>query len=119
MTRCLIIDDEDIVVRLAKGACADAGIEADNAPDLETATRLAAAGSYQLVILDHHVGATLGHEILEDIIEHVVHAAVIVITADRSEDVRARYGRIGLLSVVHKPFSRSDLTAIIKHALAT
>lgn len=117
MPRCLIIDDEDIVVRLAAGACGDAGLESDHAGDLDSAIRLASAHRYDLVILDHHVGATLGHEILEEIIEHVVHAPVIVITADRSEDVRARYGRIGLLEVVHKPLSRTALVAMITNAL--
>jgi DNA-binding response OmpR family regulator len=117
MNRCLIIDDEDIIVRLAKGACMDVGLDADDAADLSAAVRLAASNSYQLVILDHHVGETLGHEILEEIIEHVVHAAVIVITADRSDDVRARYSRIGLLKVVHKPLSRSSLAATISSAL--
>jgi len=118
VARILVIEDDDIARRLAVAAARDAGLDADAAGDLAAVRSLVAASRYDAVILDHHVGDTLGHEILEEIADRVAQAALIVVTADASDEVRARYERIGAVRFVLKPLSRPTLASEIRAALA-
>jgi DNA-binding response OmpR family regulator len=115
--RILVIEDDAIAQRLAVSACRDAGIEADAAGDLAAVRGFVGASRYDAIVLDHHVGDMLGHEILEEVADRLAQAALIVVTADTSEDVRERYGRIGATRFVTKPLSRPALSAEIRAAL--
>ena len=119
MRRGLVIDDEDVFCRLAAGAFADAGFVADVAHDFESARTLASARRYDVVLVDHHLGDTLGHEALEDLIPHVAHAEVIVLTANPSPEVHDRYRRSGFQRVLAKPVSRGTLAREIVDAFVS
>lgn len=115
--RILVIDDDEIALRIAVAACRDTGMDADSAGDLDAVRPLVAANRYDAIILDHHVGSMLGHEILEEVADRLAQAVLIVITADTSEAVRERYARIGAVRLVLKPLSRPALAAEIKEAM--
>jgi two-component system NtrC family response regulator len=116
--RVLVIDDDAIAQRLAVAASRDAGMEADAAADLAAVSAMVAATRYDAIILDHHVGDVLGHEILEEVADRLAQAALIVVTADTSDEVRERYARIGAVRLVLKPLSRPRLADEIRAALA-
>lgn len=116
--RCLVIEDDAVSRALAVAACGSEGIAVD-APDApEDAVRLSAVNRYQVVILDHQLAGDLGLQLLEDLENQIYRAQFILITAERAKPVIDRYRRLGIQQVLHKPFSRSELAAAVRTAIA-
>jgi DNA-binding response OmpR family regulator len=109
--RILAVDDEENVVRLIQIRLQALGYEVTPAHDGETALRLVAEKSPDLVLLDVMMPKVDGFEVLRRLKADAATAAipVIMLTArGQFEDLRFGYGH-GAEWYLHKPFDISEL----------
>jgi len=117
----ILIADSDPVLRRFVGALlSHNGYQAHEAPDAETAIRLATALKPRLVVLDLMLPGRDGFEVINSLKADAATARIPVMVLsvkDREEDV-VKALNLGAEDYVGKPFSTQELLARIRKILA-
>ncbi len=79
--RLLIVDDEKNIRQLYAADLQDAGYEVETAEDTSTAVELLNRYTFDLVVLDIHMGSESGLDILQDIVHEKKDLPVILCSA--------------------------------------
>jgi len=109
--RILIVEDDRALGAFLKRGLELEGHEAQWAADGQTAAGFALEEWYDLIVLDLSLPAKDGIEVLREIREQGVAAAVLVLTARNAVTDRVRCFDLGADDFLLKPFSFSELTA--------
>ena len=114
--RVLCVDDDPQTLRHVRDALTKAGYAPVVTGDPEEVSRLMAAETPRLVLLDMMLPGSDGMELMKDIRE-VSDAPVIFLSVNGQEEVVARAFDMGAADYVVKPFSATELAARIRAAL--
>jgi two-component system response regulator HydG len=110
-------DDEDVSRAIARKLRADGfGIEESMEP-IPVLQRLdAGEGDWDVVILDMGLPGMSGLDVLKRFREHGSHAAVIMLTGDRSASTATECMRAGAFYYLTKPFEPFQLSSMVQSA---
>ena len=114
--RVLCVDDDPQTLRYVRDALTKAGYTPVVTGDPEEVSRLMAAETPRLVLLDMMLPGSDGMELMKDIRE-VSDVPVIFLSVNGQEEVVARAFDMGAADYVVKPFSATELAARIRAAL--
>lgn len=121
--RILIIDDEAPVARALDRILSRAGfgqvvVETDPRKALDEAD----ATDYDAILLDLHMPEVDGFDLMHRFMEQIgdeAYAPIIVITGDRSFDVRERALESGAKDFLQKPFEPTEVVARLRNIIET
>ena len=107
----LIVDDTRMNLTVAVGLLADTGIKSDTAESGAKALELAAANSYDVILLDQRMPEMDGTATLHRLrgMERCADTPVICLTADAISGARERYVREGFTDYISKPIDSREL----------
>lgn len=109
--RILLVEDNEINVRVTKGLLNSLGFDIDVAVDGEEGWALICRNKYELVFLDLHLPRLDGHALALRLRDANLREKpkIIALTATAIEEDRQRCLDAGMVDFVVKPFRRSDL----------
>lgn len=118
--KILICDDEDVLRSLVRASLARNEYELVEARDGDEAVAVAKAERPELVLLDMMMPARTGVEVLEALRADPVTSAtpVIMLSARTQENDRAAANQAGATLFLPKPFSPSELAALVEETLS-
>jgi DNA-binding response OmpR family regulator len=112
--RVLTIDDEPRVLSFVSRALRNEGLEVDTAFTGEDGFRLAAAHSYDVIILDLLMPGTDGISVLRRILHQRPDQSVIVLSCLTDTTSKVRCLEMGADDYLAKPFALEELLARVK-----
>jgi DNA-binding response OmpR family regulator len=115
--RILLIDDEPQISGFVGRALERAGYQAEVASDAVTGVRSAAAGGYDLVILDLIMPDMDGRTALAAILHAHPAQAVLVLSCNSDPATKVECLDLGARDYLTKPFSLAELTARVRARL--
>ncbi|MEO1695934.1 MAG: ATP-binding protein [Planctomycetota bacterium] len=118
--RILVAEDNAVNRRVAKGVFKKLGLEADYAEDGVEAVERCAEQRYDVVLMDLHMPNLDGFGAAEAILgaEGAEPPCIVALSADITDEARARCDEIGFKGWVTKPFQIAELTAALRRAVA-
>src|SRR6476646_9280744 len=120
--RILLVDDSDddaLLVRrmLCKGL--PQGLELQHAASAERALVLLAARSFDLLILDQHLGVMSGLDLLHELQQRGIRSSVIFLTGQGDENIAVEAMKSGACDYLSKSkLTQEQLAQTIRYALA-
>ena len=117
MSKILIVEDEETIADLEKDYLELSGFEVEVANDGETGLEKALKDEYSLFILDLMLPGVDGFEICKKIREEK-NTPIIMVSAKKDDIDKIRGLGLGADDYMTKPFSPSELVAIVKAHLA-
>ncbi len=116
----LVVDDDEMNLRMAEFILKQGSYEARKATSGEEGLVLAAQGGVDLILLDIEMPGMNGIETAEKLrtAEETKNIPIIFLTASPDEESMAAAERLGVLGCVKKPFLPPELLAKIKEVLA-
>jgi DNA-binding response OmpR family regulator len=117
--RFLVVDDDDANVQLITRVLRIAGAtDVHGTGDAEQVVQACVDLRPDVLLLDLHLGHVSGHDLLDELREVAdPHLAVLVLSGETREDVRARALAAGARDFITKPFDITDLVRRIGAAL--
>ena len=112
--KILVIEDDPTVGQFVKRGLEEQRWGVDLATDGETGERLAAGGTYDVVILDMRLPGRSGLEVLNGLRSRGVDRPVLVLTAQDAVDAKVTALRAGADDYVTKPFAFEELLARVE-----
>lgn len=116
MPTVLIVDDEPLIVALARDYLEHAGFEVVTAPDGEQALSTATARQPDLVVLDLGLPGIDGLDVTRQL-RHHTSVPIVMLTARDDELDRVLGLELGADDYITKPFSPRELVARVKAVL--
>ncbi|MEX2273668.1 MAG: sigma-54 dependent transcriptional regulator [Vicinamibacterales bacterium] len=117
MGRILVADDHDSLRRGLVRALADAGHDADEAPNGLAAIEKLHEGQFDVILTDVRMGGADGMDVLRTARALQPNAAVILMTAFGSINTAVEAMRIGAFDFVQKPFEIEEMEVKIEKAI--
>jgi len=114
--RILIVEDEEKLRRVVLLHLEAAGFEVDGASSAEQALPLATVAD--LVITDLRLPGMDGLQLIQQLQERGIQAAVLVITAHGSVETAVQAMKLGAADFLQKPFSLDHLTTVVQKVMA-
>lgn len=120
-TRVLVVDDEPLVRWSIAETLRARGFEMIEAPDAHTAlvTVLESANEPDAVLLDLKLPDSDDLSLLASLRRILPRVPVILMTAFGTQEILDEARRLGVFTVLDKPFELEDLDALIERALET
>ncbi len=116
--RILVVDDDQALRFTLRGTLEDAGYAVDEAADGAIAlSKIAAGGSYHLVLSDLRMPNVDGLALLDRLKEQLPRLRVIMITAHGSERAAVEAMKRGAYDYFRKPFEPEELLAVVERAV--
>jgi DNA-binding response OmpR family regulator/HPt (histidine-containing phosphotransfer) domain-containing protein len=115
--RILVVDDDRVQVDVVSFLLRRAGFESTAAFDAATAARLFDDQQPDLVILDVHLGASDGRDLLRRFRKQRPDVRILMLTALGAEDERVRGLELGADDYLSKPFGPRELIARVQAML--
>jgi len=113
----LVVEDEELIREMMDIALTQAGYRVTTVADGFAALEVLKHQRVQLVLLDVHMPAMSGLEVLEKIRRRVRPTPpVLMVTANRNAETVAEAMRLGCAGYIAKPFAPADLIARVKSA---
>lgn len=112
--KILVIEDDKTVGQYVKRGLDEARYHADLVGDGEEGLRLAAAGHYDLLVLDLRLPRVSGLEVLRTLRDRGSGTPVLVLTAQDTVDFKVQALRMGADDYVTKPFAFEELLARVE-----
>jgi two-component system, NtrC family, response regulator AtoC len=109
----LVVDDDERTLDSLARVFRQRGYEVLAAADGEQGSALAAARSFDLVLLDIHLPGPDGLEVLQGIKERDPEAAVVMMTAFATVDTAVAALRLGATDYVLKPFELEQILLVV------
>jgi two-component system alkaline phosphatase synthesis response regulator PhoP len=116
-SRILLVEDEPGLVLTVSDLLAGEGHTVDVATDGETALAKAAAGSFELVILDVMLPRKTGFEVCRELRQRGVDTAILMLTAKTQVVDRVVGLKLGADDYLAKPFDPAELLARVEALL--
>ncbi len=116
MKKILIVEDTLVGLRMLRLLLEQTGLgDADvtEATDGQKAWDLMRGGTFDLVLSDVYVPGLTGKEIVERARAENLSAPIVVITADRSEELSQQLLSAGAAAVLHKPCKAADFESAL------
>lgn len=110
----LVVDDEAMIREAALQLIEDAGHYAEPASDSETALASLAATTFDVVLLDLHLGNEDGVDLLRRIREKFPRISVVMFSAMATIARAIEATRFGALDFLEKPFTRDQLAVVLQ-----
>ena len=114
MKRILIVEDEPSIALALEDDLKREGYETEVASDGETATRLAIASPFDLVLLDVMLPKRDGFDVCRDVRRAGVRTPIILLTAKTQEAEKVLGLEAGADDYVTKPYSARELRARVR-----
>lgn len=114
--RILIVEDEDKLRRVVQLELESQGYDVDGAPSAEQALGLSSTAD--LVLTDLRLPGMDGLQLISELRNRGIGAAVIVMTAHGSVETAVEAMKLGAADFLQKPFSLDHLTTIVEKVLA-
>jgi|GEM_PF-3617440 len=121
--RLLIMDDEDILLDIAKQMCIRLGIDADTVSNGTDAVKLykthfRTEEAYDAVLLDMTIaGGVGGVEAAAQMRQIDSNVKAVVMSGYSDHEVMGNPGKFGFVAIMSKPFRLSEFTKILKDVL--
>lgn len=115
--RLLIVEDEDHIQAFLQRALTEAGYAVDVAPDGKAAEILAAANTYDALVIDLGLPDQDGISLIMRLRQIGVGAPVLILSARRSVDDRVRGLEQGGDDYLTKPFALAELLARLRNLI--
>ncbi|MGI8545957.1 MAG: response regulator transcription factor, partial [Gemmatimonadaceae bacterium] len=112
--KILVIEDDPTVGQFVKRGLEEQRWTVDLVDDGDDGERLAAAGGYDLVVLDMRLPGKSGMEVLHDLRAKGFERPVLVLTAQDAVDAKVQALRAGADDYVTKPFAFEELLARVE-----
>ncbi len=112
--KILVIEDDPTVGQFVKRGLEEQRWTVDLVDDGDEGERLAAAGGYDLVVLDMRLPGKSGMEVLHDLRAKGFERPVLVLTAQDAVDAKVQALRAGADDYVTKPFAFEELLARVE-----
>lgn len=120
MTRVLLVDDDEAVLRLQEAILKDAGFAVKYLTDGSKAKRLAVQGGYDVVVTDIYMPDTDGLEIIMELRRNAPNVGLVAVSGGD------RYGSSSALStaevmgavVLGKPFTPNQFVTAVNEAIS-
>lgn len=120
-TKILIIDDSPSIRTIIKLYLMGRGLEFIEATDGAHGLQLAAERGVDLVIADFNMPVMNGIDFVRNLRTHdsaeLREVPVILLTANKDEEVRQRAMQVGVSAFTVKPISRDQLTSTVRQYL--
>ena len=117
MYRLLVVDDEELNLRLVTSFLKKSGLTIDTAKDGATALRLLQENTYELLLFDHLMPGMNGMDLLRNLRRHDgnpnQNCPCIAITGNTAPDAKATYLKAGFQDYLKKPIQKRELEKII------
>ena len=113
----LVVDDEPQILQVVSGILLDEGFEVLTAPDGETALKLVADASPDLVLLDIALPGMDGLEVLTELKRLYATLPVIMISAYGSVENAVKATRLGAYDFIEKPPHADNILLTVRNAL--
>ncbi|MEM7248653.1 MAG: sigma-54 dependent transcriptional regulator [Acidobacteriota bacterium] len=113
----LIVDDDPMFGRIAQALLRAHGHDSVVASDEEQALELAASRSPRAILLDHHLGETLGLDLIAPLRRASGEAPLVLMTACPTVDLAVEAMRAGALDFLPKPLDEARLVTTLTRAL--
>jgi DNA-binding response OmpR family regulator len=110
----LVIEDDPTVGSFVKRGLEEQRYRVEVARDGEEGERLAAADSFDMVILDLRLPGKSGEDVLKSLRQRGFEKPVLVLTAQDAVDAKVRTLRAGADDYVTKPFAFEELLARVE-----
>ncbi|MDA8198201.1 MAG: response regulator [Thermaerobacter sp.] len=114
----LVVDDNAMSRELAHDVLQDAGWDVVEAASVAEAVRQLESGSVALLVLDWHLNAATGLDVLQHLEGQTPRPRVLVVTADARSELRAAALAAGADAVLTKPYRTAALQEAAEAALA-
>lgn len=114
MKRILIVEDEPSIALALEADLSREGYAVEIAADGESGARKAAAGAYDLVLLDVMLPRMDGFDVCRHLRRAGVHVPIILLTARGQEAEKVMGLELGADDYVTKPYSARELRARVK-----
>lgn len=121
--RVLIMDDEDILLDIAKQMCTRLGIDADTVSNGTDAVRMYSTHfrtdeAYDAVLLDMTIaGGVGGVEAAAQMLKIDSNVKAVVMSGYSDHEVMGNPGKFGFVAIMSKPFRLNEFTKILKDVL--
>lgn len=116
-TRILVVDDEEIILKIIKEELVSLGYIVDLAMDGEEASKKVNKNYYDLVILDNKMPKKDGIEVLKQIKDLDKSPIIIMMTAFGTIDQAVEAIKLGAYDYITKPFENKDLIDMVEEGL--
>ena len=117
MARILIVDDSPTQIALLELTLADAGYETLTAPDGNTALKMLAVESPDLILTDLHMPGISGLELVEQVRKQFPSIPVVLMTADGTDMIAVEALRAGAASYIPKRILEEKLLSTVEEIL--
>lgn len=117
MTKILIIDDEEIVLKSCKRILKNANYEIDTALSGEEGLKAAAQKRYDIVITDIKMPGLSGIQVLERLRKERPDVTVIIFTGFATVENAREALKKGAFDYVPKPFTKEELNVVVQNAV--
>ena len=116
-TTILVVDDEDISIKILKVMLEKLGYQVLAAESGEEALNVLGENSVDLVISDHHMSGMTGLELLQHIKKMDAHLPFIMLTAYGSIEKAVEAMKAGAIDYLTKPFQAETLRLVVDRTL--
>ena len=113
----LLVDDNDINLKLAKTLLSERGIKTDTASDGEEAITLANKKTYHLIFMDLHMPVTDGFKATKTIRESSLYnqnTAIVALTANAMPEEQIEVYNVGMNDILTKPITEQQLFDVLE-----
>jgi DNA-binding NtrC family response regulator len=116
--RVLVVDDENLIRWSLSETLVDCGFAVEQASSGADALNVVAAsgGRFDVVLLDFRLPDSNDLKLLARFRQLMPHAAVILMTAYSTPEIKQGALDLGAVRVVNKPFELSEMTRLVKQA---
>ncbi|NWF84440.1 MAG: response regulator [Bryobacteraceae bacterium] len=118
--RVLVVEDNRIALQVLTALLAKGSVDFDTAADGPSAVAAAAAGKYDLILMDVQMPGMNGIEATMNIRElpGYERVPILALTADTNDDVRAACRQAGMDAFLNKPIHAAELLSTVRRYLA-
>lgn len=113
----LVVDDNETNRVIAMRMLARLGVRSDAAPDGQSGVERAAAGGYDLLLMDISMPVMDGFEALRQLREQGLSVPILAMTASVTPEERETARDAGFTDVLAKPFTLAELTESLRRHL--
>lgn len=117
--RILVVDDDETIRETLADVLARQGLDVAQAASAEEAVAHAAAGRFDLILLDLRLPDGSGLDVMRRLREFDDHSLVVIMTAYPEVRTAISSLKAGAYDYINKPFDLDDLKGLVKRALET
>jgi signal transduction histidine kinase len=115
--RALVVDDDDVLLRVHARCLIDHGYDVVTARDAESALRALRSTSFDVIVSDIQMPAMSGIELVAEMRARGVEVPVVLVTGNPHLDTATKAVEYGVLRYLSKPVTPRDLVRVVAEAL--